>query len=225
MNDEKAEVVQAPAWGWKAVRPRLGSAARELVYRWQYLRERLNSPVIPGASHVLKREIIRTYRERHGLTTFIETGTCLGDMVAAMLPDFERLHTIELSPYLHRRASSRFRRHPNVTVHLGDSAAVLKGVLEDCTDRVLFWLDAHYSGGVTVGSDIPVPIFEELRLALTHPVRDHVILIDDARCFDGTDGYPTLESLREFAALLRPDYQLHVESDVMRLVPSLAPDQ
>jgi hypothetical protein len=204
---------------WQTVRPRLGSAARELLYRWHYIREKMNSPVLPGASHLLKREIIRTYRQRHRTTTFIETGTCLGDMVAAVLPDFERLHTIELSPELHQRAALRFSEHRNVTVHLGDSGSVLKGVLDKTTDRVLFWLDAHYSGGVTVGSDIPVPIFEELRLALTHAVRDHVILIDDARCFDGTDGYPTVESLRSFVASLRPDYQLHVESDVMRLVP------
>jgi hypothetical protein len=219
MNHEKAVTVDPPVRGWDAVRPHLGSAARELIYRWQYLREKLNRPALPGASHVRKREIIRTYRNAHRPTTFIETGTCLGDMVAAMLPAFERLHTIELSPDLHRRAARRFRRHPKVTVHLGDSAAVLQNVLDGCTERALFWLDAHYSGGVTVGSDVPVPIFDELRLALTHRVSDHVILIDDARCFDGTEGYPTIESLREFVATLRPDYRFDVVSDVMQLVP------
>lgn len=55
-------------------------------------------------------------------------------------------------------------------------------------------------------------------MVLAHPVRGHVILIDDARLF-GTPGYPTLEAVRGEVERQRPDLDWSVELDVIRLVP------
>jgi hypothetical protein len=50
----------------------------------------------------------------------------------------------------------------------------------------LFWLDGHFCGGVSAHGDKGTPILEELNLILSHRVKEHVILIDDARLFNGT---------------------------------------
>jgi len=49
-------------------------------------------------------------------------------------------------------------------------------------------------------------------------VRGHVVLIDDARLFDGTDGYPTIAEVRAQVERERPGSALRVESDIIRCV-------
>ena len=44
-----------------------------------------------------------------------------------------------------------------------------------------------------------------------------IVLVDDARLFTGTDGYPTLEELRSLAERLRPSSTFAVARDVIRI--------
>jgi hypothetical protein len=83
----------------------------------------------------------------------------------------------------------------------------------------LFWLDGHYSRGATAKGMSDTPVAKEIETILRHKIRDHVILIDDARCFDGTHDYPALNDLQEFVTLSRPDYAFTVASDVIRIHP------
>ena len=53
----------------------------------------------------------------------VETGTFLGDMLAAMRDDFDSLTSIELSEELHSRAKRRFAGDPKITLLHGDSKA------------------------------------------------------------------------------------------------------
>src|SRR5690242_15318020 len=76
-----------------------------------------------------KRAILNDYRERYGLTNFVETGTLFGDTIAAMQPHFHRLVSIELSEELARKARERFAGQDNVTILQGDSGEVLARVL------------------------------------------------------------------------------------------------
>jgi hypothetical protein len=81
----------------------------------------------------------------------------------------------------------------------------------------LFWLDGHYSGGITAKGRTDTPVAEELEHILTHPVMGHVVLIDDARCFVGQDHYPTLDELKEMILNKRPDWVFDVENDIIRV--------
>jgi hypothetical protein len=150
---------------------------------------------------------------------FIETGTYRGDMTAAMARHFGEVHSIELGEDLFERAVQRFRGQPHVHIHHGDSASVLARVLADCSDPTLFWLDAHYSAGITARADKDTPVIEELSHIFRHPVKTHVILIDDARCFDGQGGYPSLPDLAEIVARDAPQLSMSVQADIIRLVP------
>jgi hypothetical protein len=48
----------------------------------------------------------------------------------------------------------------------------------------LFWLDGHYSGGVTARGGLGAPVVREL-VASFASKRRRILLFDDARLFDG----------------------------------------
>ena len=106
---------------------------------------------------------------------------------------------------------------PNVTILQGDSGEVLRGLLPRIDRPALFWLDGHFSDADTARSALITPIRTELDHILAHPLaRRHVILIDDARLFNGEDDYPTLESLN--AVLARAGFPAcRVQDDIIRI--------
>jgi hypothetical protein len=130
-----------------------------------------------GVTGEYKSELIADYAVRYGLKNFIETGTWHGDTLAAVRPYFHHLHSIELSPKLHEQNLARFHGAENVHLYCGDSGEVLKALLgrmELCP--TLFWLDAHPSGGDTVGTESPLG--KELA-AIFESGFGGVILVDD----------------------------------------------
>lgn len=155
-----------------------------------------------GASpHRVKVSAVKEYANRFGLKYLVETGTYLGYMVIATKKIFDHIYSIELSSILCRQAQERFRHCSNVSILEGDSGEILPQVLEKIHKPCLFWLDGHYSGGVTAKGLQDTPIERELMHIFTHPLAlNHVILIDDARCFDGKNGYPTISKIKSIAA-------------------------
>jgi hypothetical protein len=166
--------------------------------------------------HRLKQEIVTAYGERFGLHVLVETGTCSGTMVEAQRRKFRRIWSIELNPDLAQRCKTRFRSESSVEIVQGDSAIELPRFLASLREPALFWLDAHYSGGVTAKGDSETPIEAELTLVLSHSDR-HVVLVDDARYFDGTHDYPTLDAVRALTRRIRPDHRVSVEDDIIRI--------
>jgi len=106
-----------------------------------------------------------------------------------------------------------------VHIHQGDSGEVLGAVIAPLEEPCLFWLDGHYSGGITALGAESTPILRELEAIAAHPIPAHVILIDDARCFTGTDGYPTIDDLGALARRLWPDCEFRVADDILRILP------
>ena len=48
-------------------------------------------------------------------------------------------------------------------------------------------------------------------------MREHVLLIDDARCFDGHGNYRSMDELREHAAREYPGSVVEVKNDIIRI--------
>jgi hypothetical protein len=145
-----------------------------------------------------KVETIMHYARLFGTKTFVETGTFHGYTTYRLKDLFTNLYTIELDDYLHAKAKRAFSRFPHIHPLHGDSGEVISRVLADLKEPTLFWLDAHYSAGETARGSLDTPIVAEMRSILAHPVKDHVILIDDCREFNGTNDYPKLEEFRDF---------------------------
>ena len=57
---------------------------------------------------------------------------------------------------------------------------------------------------------------------LRHEVKHHVILVDDARCFNGTKGYPTIDELKALITQNGPSYDLSIANDVIQIRPRKA---
>ena len=108
---------------------------------------------------------------------FIETGTWMGGGIrVAIACGFPLIYSIEKSDKLFNRATEKFKNNDNVEIIKGDSAEQLPLLLERIDCRATFWLDAH----------IPdCPLLEELAAIGAHPIKEHTILIDDRRIFDG----------------------------------------
>ncbi len=165
----------------------------------------------------VKHELLLDFATRSPARVFIETGTYLGDTVHALRRRFREIHSIELDVTLYEAASRRFAGARSVTIHYGDSATVLPDLLSRLTEPALFWLDGHFSGGVTARGPRDTPVREELSSILRHPVEEHVVLIDDARVFGTDDQYPTIDEVREMVARERPSWAVRVERDVIRI--------
>jgi hypothetical protein len=181
---------------------------------------REGSPVPPPRHY--KRALLREAGRRFGIRTLVETGTWHGGTVEALKDDFERVVSVELDETLHRAARERFAKDDHVTLLQGDSGSVLPKVLADLREPAVFWLDAHWSAGDTARGDLDTPIAAEVSAILDHPVRTHVVLVDDARLFVGKDDYPTVEQFRAWVAERRPDLCFELRDDVIRIHPPAA---
>lgn len=172
-------------------------------------------PALP--THAEKQAVLRHYARKHGLKVLIESGTCHGDMVAAMQTEFTRIFSVELSPEFRAGSAKRFAGVAHVEIILGDSATALAGILERVKEPALFWLDGHYSGGNTARGANDTPVFEELTQIYRSGETRHVVLIDDARLFGTDPAYPTLADLETFARKLNPGVKMEVAGDAIRL--------
>ena len=208
-------LMHTPLWDLRQAHlDRLQRSADETAIQiWQ----KNDFPVPPPES--VKRRTLAAYGSAFQIGTLIETGTFRGDTIQALRGQFQQLYSIELGRELAARAQFRFRKHSKIKIIEGDSGAVLPTLLSNIRTPCLFWLDGHYSGGVTAQGNIDTPIGQELKIILSHPIRDHVILIDDARLFNGTQDYPTIDELKQLFAEMRPDFQFSVANDVIRACP------
>lgn len=169
--------------------------------------------------HAFKRVLVREAGEQTGCGLLVETGTFYGDMVDAVSDQFREIVSIELDQRLHDLARRRFRNRSHIKPLLGSSEALLPGVLARVESAGVFWLDAHYSGARTARGPVETPIVNELSLVLNHKVKKHVILIDDARCFDGTHDYPGWNEIEDLLSPFSKEYSWRVANDVIQIRP------
>lgn len=167
------------------------------------------------APHSVKQLTIREYQQRYRHTILVETGTYMGEMVEAQKRRFKKVYSIELGKELFQKAQERFKTDQNVFIRQGDSGHVLPEILKEIHEPAIFWLDGHYSAGITAKGEKDCPIFEELEAILAQRTFNHVILIDDARHFTGEGDYPTVDSLTDFIHRRNPSYRIEVKHDII----------
>lgn len=194
---------------WRAWRH--GAQLRQDRREW----EAVGRPVPPP--HAVKVLTVLEHARRFGPRTFVETGTFQGVMIEEVQARFPQVFSVELAPAIYEAARQKFADRPHVTILQGDSATVLPELLTEISEPCLFWLDGHYSAGPTARGSKETPVVEELAAIHRHPVRGHVVLIDDARCFDGSHDYPTLAELERLAREDDRFTHFEVRDDVVRI--------
>jgi hypothetical protein len=179
--------------------------------------ERKGKPVPPP--HIIKQRTLRFFAKKFNLKILVETGTYYGDMVEAMKGVFERIHSIELSEELYEKAKKRFEGEEKIHLIHGDSGIEIGKLIGSINQPALFWLDGHYSAGVTARGEKDTPIRDELTHILNAQNREHVIIIDDARMFGVNPAYPSMEELSKLIRAKRPDCIITVKDDSIRITP------
>ncbi len=167
--------------------------------------------------HCFKAILVKQYARKFSIHNFIETGTYMGQMVYEVRNIFNKIYSIELDDRLFRDCCKKFDRFNHIHILQGDSGDKLPIILSDISEKCLFWLDAHYSGGLTAKNEVETPIMQEINSILSHRIRNHCILIDDARMFIGQNDYPMIERLKEYILSRRPDSLFDVEDDIIRI--------
>jgi hypothetical protein len=113
---------------------------------------------------------------------FIETGTWSGDGVQrAIEAGFFQIKSVESSADFYEYSKNLFLEEKKVELFFGKSEDHLWEMIKDVTVPITFWLDAHYSEGQTTND---FPLLKELDIISKHPIKNHVILIDDVRQMD-----------------------------------------
>lgn len=182
-----------------------------------YTKWKLNGSPVPPPS-IVKQWTIKSYAKKFNIKNFVETGTCFGTTLEIVKNDFRQLYSIELSETLYEQTKSRLAYFNNINLFQGDSAEVLPKIIQDINEPILFWLDAHYSCGVTARGNRDTPISSEVESILKHPLcKQHVILIDDARDFNGENDYPSLADLEKFILEDKTYKHFEVIDDIIRI--------
>lgn len=169
--------------------------------------------------HSIKVKVMEENTPSPRPKVFIETGTYLGDTVQAVKGRYAKVVSIEVDGPLCEKARERFREDRNVEIVLGDCVRELPRVLEALSEPAVFWLDGHWSGEGTGKGDVEEPVLLSLRQIREHPVRGHVVFIDDARYFDGKDGRPGIVEVLLRLQEVDPSYRIRILDDIVIAVP------
>ena len=160
-------------------------------------------------------------KQSMGLDVFVEGGTYIGGTAKNMGDKFRKVYTIEKSDVMFDKAEKNLKNIINITMLKGDTREHLHQIMEN-NDNILFWLDAHWSGGETYGEEDECPLIEELEIIFEYN-KNYVILIDDARLFLAPPPSPhkieNWPSLTDILKTLPENWELLEFEDVIYLFP------
>lgn len=193
------------------------SACKALGHYPDYLYWKIRGQPV-RSPHLVKQQTVREYARRYSLRTLVETGTYYGEMVAAVKNNFDSVYSIELDPELAHRAARRFSGDSRVRILEGDTQKVLPELLKAISQPALFWLDAGYWGWANLARD-PERLSAELEAALSHPIKNHVVLVDDARMLDGRNGALSADDVSRRITTRFPSRRVEILHDIIRITP------
>jgi hypothetical protein len=201
-------------------RKRVETAERTSLLNWRQIvyNDWLKSGKPLPPPHAVKQVVIEKYRSEYNINTLIETGTFRGDMINAQKVFFNKIYSIELDPTLHNEAKRKFQYFRNIHLIQGDSGKEIFKLISQIDEKSIFWLDGHYSGMDTALGDVECPVLGEIDGIFSGSIKNHVLLIDDARCFTGNNSYPTIEELHNYVIKYNSKYKMEVDCDVIRFV-------
>ena len=159
------------------------------------------------------------YRNAFAGGTWVETGTFLGETTALLAQGSGHVYSLEPASGLYQRAAAKFSSVKNVTIINGPSESEFPNLLPTLKGPINFWLDGHFSAGVTFQGELDSPILAELSAIEQNfeHLQPVCVLIDDIRCFDPSHpeyaSYPSLDSLVDWAR--KHGLVWHIEHDIM----------
>ena len=170
----------------------------EWILRYRSSREWKKRNFLNNSPQFVKEAIFKKY----GLTDtkWVETGTYLGTTTNYLRKNYPHVFSIEPSKELYNFAKKRFK-NKNVTLYNDVSENVMPLLLPSLSGNLNFWLDGHFSDGITFRGKKDCPVEDELLTIEENLERFEklTILIDDVRCFlpdySENSDYPSIDYL------------------------------
>lgn len=140
---------------------------------------------------------------------FVETGSYLGDAVQlAIEAGFKKIRTIDIDWRNVVKCKQRFALATEETIFLtGDSSTDLGSMIQDITEPITFWLDAHWMPGAVI-DDKSFPLLKEIQQIAQHPIKTHTIIIDDWYLWEWVQLPYTREDVVKKIYAINSDYQI-----------------
>ena len=201
--------------------PDWGKTRAGIEYELRRLRDRtFNGWRRRGWSSPAPPDVKWAVLRRHAIpdALWIETGTYRGDTTRFLSSIGREVISIEPEPNLAARARARLASLPNVTILMGSSESLFSDIVMGLSGPCCFWLDGHYSAGVTYRGDTDTPVAHELSAIAQHVRRlgQVRIFVDDWRCFRPSSAeyadFPTKSQLVSWADELNLSWT--VEHDI-----------
>jgi len=163
-------------------------------------------------------------RSSMNLTTVVEGGTYQGGSALSLSKIFCTVYTIEKSDIMFELAKKNIGGIENIRQLRGDTREHLPTIVAE-NNNVLFWLDAHWSGGDTYGKKDECPLLDELSIIFNSSMNNFAILVDDARLFLAPPPLPhdlkNWPSIKEISESIPFGYNMIINDDVIYIVPAL----
>lgn len=155
------------------------------------------------APHFVKMRVLTPASEPG---VWIESGTYVGQTTAELAQRGGLVFSIEPSKELATEVMARLGKMENIRIINDLSENVLDDLITEVIaanySTIAFWLDGHYSEGITHLGPVETPIISELEIISKHmnAFKEVTIYIDDFRCFVAQlPDYPTPYFLSEWA--------------------------
>lgn len=184
-----------------------------------YLIWMLKGRKYPPLDVFYKRNRLKIIGHKYNCDTLIETGTYNGRTIYYLRQQFKKIMSVEVYDPCYQNALKLTSSYKNINLFFGDSKQLLPDMINKIEGRCLFWLDGHYSGTGTGMSESECPVIGELKAIKNAERNDHLILLDDAREFKGTNDYPALYEVLELLYSINPNYSIEIKDDCIIAIP------
>jgi len=169
---------------------------------------------MPSLDHDFLLKLKDNYKN---YSTFIETGSYKGETIFAMEQYFDTLITIEVKEELYNNLLTNYNNNKIKFIN-GDSVEVFNYLFKYVNDKCIFFLDGHYSSGITSFKNKTVPLLDEINLINTNFKNEGIIIIDDVRLFGkklGNEDWSEINKDKIFEILFdRITEYYYLESDL-----------
>ncbi len=187
-----------------------------IIKKSKYLKKWEQREFAAPSPHFIKQAVLL----RNGLknATWVETGTFRGATTQVLSRVAKMVYSIEPEPSLFSEADKLFKNRNNVKILNGLSEEVFPTLIPDLRGDICFWLDGHYSAGVTFKGPQDTPITNELAIIgdNLHNMNQVVVMVDDVRCFNPSlpdfSTYPSIDFLVDWAR--EHKLKWHIEHDI-----------